>query len=460
MTVKQSRQVENKQFKIEYTKQEDPMKKYVLVGTGVRSSMYLESLAGNFKDAGVIAAVCDTNLTRMKYWVDYLHDNYGLPPLPMYKAAEFDRMIGEIKPDTVIVTTVDRTHHQYICRAMELGCDVISEKPMTVDAVKCQQIIDTVKRTGKHLTVTFNYRYSPRNTKIKELLRSGIVGNVTSVHFEWLLNTSHGADYFRRWHRYKNNSGGLLVHKATHHFDLMNWWLDSEPETVFALGTLGFYGRENAEKRGVTEFYDRSRNSPAADRDPFALHITEKDERLQKLYYDAEHEDGYYRDRSVFSDGINIEDNMVVSVKYLNGTIMSYNLNAHSPWEGYRVCFNGDKGRLEFNIVESSYISGDHADFNQPGMHELDEDRKGMLPEIIFQPHWGKPVTIDYEAVRGGHGGGDLRLLNDIFRGSGDDPLNHAANYLDGAKSILTGIAANISLRTGCAVKVKDLVDF
>ena len=145
------------------------MKKYVLVGTGVRSSMYLESLAGNFKDAGVIAAVCDTNLTRMKYWVDYLHDNYGLPPLPMYKAAEFDRMIGEIKPDTVIVTTVDRTHHQYICSAMELGCDVISEKPMTVDTVKCQQIIDTVKRTGKHLTVTFNYRYSPRNTKIKEL---------------------------------------------------------------------------------------------------------------------------------------------------------------------------------------------------------------------------------------------------------------------------------------------------
>ena len=104
MELKQSRLVGNKQFEIEYTKQEDPMKKYVLVGTGVRSSMYLESLAGNFKDAGVIAAVCDTNLTRMKYWVDYLHDNYGLPPLPMYKAAEFDRMIGEIKPDTVIVT--------------------------------------------------------------------------------------------------------------------------------------------------------------------------------------------------------------------------------------------------------------------------------------------------------------------------------------------------------------------
>ena len=235
------------------------MRKFVLVGTGSRSGMYLEGLAGDFKDAGVIAALCDTNFSRMNFWVELLSQKYGLDKLPTYHASEFDRMISEIKPDTVIVTSIDRTHHKYICRALELGCDVITEKPMTTDAVKCQQIIDTVKRTGKHLTVAFNYRYSPRNTKIKELIKSGLVGNVTSVHFEWLLNTSHGADYFRRWHRDKNNSGGLLVHKSTHHFDLMNWWLDSEPETVYAMGDLKFYGRENAEKRGVTEFYQRAK---------------------------------------------------------------------------------------------------------------------------------------------------------------------------------------------------------
>ena len=436
------------------------MRKFVLVGTGSRSGMYLEALAGDFRDVGTIAALCDTNRSRMNYWVDLLSSKYSLPKLPTYHASEFDRMIEEIKPDVVIVTSIDRTHNQYICRALELGCDVITEKPMTTDAVKCQQIIDTVKRTGKHLTVAFNYRYSPRNTKIKELLKSGLVGNVTSVHFEWLLNTSHGADYFRRWHRDKNNSGGLLVHKSTHHFDLMNWWLDSEPETVFAMGSLRFYGRENAENRGVTEFYDRARYSEIAAKDPFALHVTAEDERLQKLYYDAEHEDGYYRDRSVFNDGINIEDNMVLSVKYRNGAIMSYNLNAHSPWEGYRVCFNGDKGRLEFNIVERSYISGDHADFNQPGMHELDEDRKSLIPEIIFQPHWGKPIAIEYESARGGHGGGDTRLLNDLFRGVTEDPLNHAADFRDGAKSILTGIAANISIKTGQAVDTEGLVKF
>ena len=68
------------------------------------------------------------------------------------------------------------------------------------------------------------------------MLKSGIVGEITSVHFEWLLDTRHGADYFRRWHREKRNSGGLLVHKSTHHFDLMNFWLASYPERVYAEG--------------------------------------------------------------------------------------------------------------------------------------------------------------------------------------------------------------------------------
>ena len=218
-------------------------KKYVLVGTGSRCSMYLDALGKEFKEYGEILALCDSNHVRMNYWRDYMKETYGIGPLPTYHSSEFDRMIQEQKPDKVIVTSMDRTHHLYICRAMELGCDVVTEKPMTVDAEKCQQIIDTKKRTGRDIIVTFNYRYSPRNTRVKELLKDGIAGTITSVTFEWLLDTSHGADYFRRWHRNKNNNGGLLVHKSTHHFDLMNWWLDSAPKTVFAMGDLKFYGK-------------------------------------------------------------------------------------------------------------------------------------------------------------------------------------------------------------------------
>jgi predicted dehydrogenase len=435
-------------------------KKYVLVGTGGRCTMFIDGLIKDFKDCGELVALCDTNQTRMDYWKKYIKDNGGID-VKTYKAADFDKMIEVEKPQCVIVTSMDRTHHKYICRAMELGCDAISEKPMTVDAEKCQQIIDTKNKTGRHLTVTFNYRYSPRNTKVKEIIKSGMVGDITSIHFEWLLDTVHGADYFRRWHRDKRNSGGLMVHKATHHFDLINWWIDSQPEIVFAMGDLKFYGKENAENRGITEFYPRARGSELAKSDPFSLKVDpEKDERLMGLYYNAEHEDGYMRDQSVFSQGISIEDNMGVMVRYANKAVMTYSLNAHSPWEGYRVCFNGTKGRLEFNVVEKSYVSGNHEDFNQPGMRELEGEKKEMVPEIIFQAHWGKPQVIEYEqGDKGGHGGGDIRLLNHVFRGADNDPLGHAAGYVDGAMSILTGIAANKSMATGMPVIVKDLVD-
>jgi hypothetical protein len=251
-----------------------------------------------------------------------------------------------------------------------------------------------------------------------------------------------------------------MVHKATHHFDLVNWWLDSSPQQVFALGDLRFYGRENAETRGVTEFYNRSRGSASATRDPFALKVHETDTRMAGLYFDAEKEDGYYRDQSVFGDGISIEDTMSVMVKYTNKAVMTYTLNAFCPWEGYRICFNGSKGRLEFNVVETSHVkAGTPEDFTMPGMRELGPDKQGLVPMIIFQPLWGKPKVIDVdEGDLSGHGGGDARLLRDILVGATDDPLGHAAGYVDGARSILTGIAANLSMRTGQPVRVRDLV--
>ena len=444
-------------------------KRYVHVGTGQRAWMYFTALAGKHADAGELCAICDTNQHRMDYWNRYLSEKYHFGPVPTYKAADFDRMIAEQKPDTVIVTSIDRTHHKYICRAMELGCDVITEKPMTIDAEKCQQIIDTRKRTGRKVTVAFNYRYAPRNTKVKEIIRSGLVGTITSVHFEWSLSTSHGADYFRRWHRDKLNSGGLLVHKSTHHFDLVNWWLDTQPETVFAMGALRFYGRINAESRGIDYRYYRTRNVPAAAADPFR-YVGPQDPHwkdvFDNIYFGSEGEDNYYRDLNVFGDGISIEDNMGVMVRYKNKAILTYSLNAHSPWEGYKVTFNGTKGRLEVTAVEvSAYKETNKQEYlpvECPGARPLDRERAELVPEILFQPHWGKPWIIDYPEVAADadHGGGDELILRHLFRGVEDDPLGLAADNIDGAKSILVGIAGNESMRTGLPVRIDSLVKF
>ncbi|KAL5340940.1 hypothetical protein BJX70DRAFT_406683 [Aspergillus crustosus] len=423
-------------------------KKYALIGTGGRAIFFYTSIVKDFPQTAKLVAFCDTNQTRLDYANSRL-EALGHSKVPIYLASDFDRMISETKPDEIIVTTIDRTHNIYIVRALELGCNVITEKPMTIDAPRCREIFDAVERTGKQVRVTFNYRYAPHNTKIYELISSGAIGEVNSVHFEWMLNTQHGADYFRRWHRDKRNSGGLLVHKSTHHFDLVNFWLRSRPETVVAMGDLKFYGRENAERRGETKFYNRAYGSENARNDDFALHL-DQNEQLKAMYLDAEHEDAYYRDQSVFSDGISIEDTMGVMVRYRSGAVLTYSLTAYAPWEGFRVMFNGSKGRLEVEVVEQSYV-------NSGGEQALE----GALESksILLRPLSGKPVQIDIPEGTGGHGGGDPELLNDLFGGvkGGGDPYRRAASHVDGALSILTGISANQSIRTGQVVRVDDI---
>ncbi|KAH6684465.1 putative oxidoreductase yteT [Halenospora varia] len=427
------------------------MKRYAMIGLGGRSSFFYTALAKDFIKTSLIVGFCDTNQTRMNVANDHLAKlSYPSAPIPTYKAVDFDKMIAETKPDEVIITTMDRTHDIYIIRALELGCNVITEKPMTIDEVRCKAIIDAVERTGKKVRVTFNYRYAPHNTKVFELLGEGAIGQVNSIHFEWALNTSHGADYFRRWHRDKRNAGGLLVHKSTHHFDLINFWLRSYPVSVVAQGGLMFYGRENAEKRGVTEFYTRAHGSEVAKKDPFALHL-EEHEQLRKMYLEAEHEDAYYRDQSVFGDGISIEDTMGVLVKYASGAILTYSLIAYAPWEGFRAVFNGSKGRLELDVVEMSYV-------NSGG----EQGAEGALEKctVTLRPLFEKPREIEVVGGLGGHGGGDPVLLNDLFgENVGEDRFGRAADHIDGARSILTGIAANKSLRTEGVVWVKDILD-
>ena len=247
-------------------------KRYTQVGVGHRARMYQQAIYETYADSSEMVGLCDVNLGRLKLAQGNSEKATG-KVVPIFEAKDFDRMIDETKPDVVIVTTVDGFHHKYIVRAMELGVDVLTEKPLTVDDEKCQQIIDTQIKTGKKVTVAFNYRYSPVRTQVKELLMSGLIGDILSVDFHWMLNTFHGADYFRRWHSQKKLSGGLMVHKATHHFDLVNWWLSAVPVNVFASGKREFYTPEMIKRFGLNDHHERCHNCPEKGQCAFELDI-------------------------------------------------------------------------------------------------------------------------------------------------------------------------------------------
>ncbi|GAB3903837.1 Gfo/Idh/MocA family oxidoreductase [Kibdelosporangium lantanae] len=425
------------------------MKRYAVVGTGARAELYVRALA---RGAGELVGFADVNATRMAVHNDLVRE-LGNDPVPTYRADEFLTMLDEQRVDVVIVTTVDRYHDTYIVEALDAGREVITEKPMTVDAPSCAKILEAVHRNDGKLTVTFNYRYNPVHEKVRQVLASGEIGRIGSVHFEWLLDVRHGADYFRRWHRDKANSGGLLVHKATHHFDLVNWWLDAAPARVYASGRLFFYGAENGARHGYARDYTRAHDAPTAASDPFAIHLAEHP-WLTKLYLNAEHEDGYQRDQNAFGPGVSIEDDLAVLVHYSTGTHLTYHLTAYSPWEGYRVMFNGSKGRLELEVVENDHVNPGRG----PAVHGTTANPEAGWATLTVHPFWKPPFAVPLDHSREGHGGADARMLQDIFMPD-DDPLGRRADHRDGALSLLTGFAANQSLVTGEPANVADLLD-
>ncbi len=434
-------------------------RRYAIVGTGARAEMYARALAVEHAGTGELVALADVNSARIDAHNRQLVE-WGAAPAVTYPAGEFVSMLDKERVDVAVVATIDRTHDEYIVAALDAGRDVITEKPMTVDAPRCRRILQAARRTGRGVTVTFNYRYNPVHAKVRELLAGGAVGEIGSVHFEWLLDTRHGADYFRRWHRDKANSGGLLVHKATHHFDLVNWWLDAAPVQVYASGRLFFYGPEAGARHGFAREYERAHGAPQAEGDPFALRLADSP-RLRELYLDAEHLDGYHRDQNVFAPGVSIEDDMAVLVRYSTGATMTYHLTAYAPWEGYRIAFNGSRGRLELEVVESDHVAPGSGGLKGASLHGAEAATEHGWVRLQVRPYWQPPVEVEIgDLTREGHGGADALMTAALFDASPQpDPLGRGATERDGAKSLLTGLAANASLDSGQPVRVADLLD-
>lgn len=407
-------------------------RRFALIGTGNRgTTMWGKELLAGWREHVDLVAIVDTNSLRAERARTMIGSN-----APIYE--NIDAMLAEQQVDMVIVCTPDYTHDDIVVRALEAGIDVITEKPMTTAVDKIRRILDAEKRSGRRVDVSFNYRYAPTAARIKELLNAGEIGRVTSVDFHWYLDTKHGADYFRRWHAYTENSGSLFVHKATHHFDLLNWYLDSDPEAVTSFADLQNYGRKGP-FRGP-----RCKLCPHTGECDYYLDL-EADTFLDTLYEDPSEIDGYFRDGCVYREDIDIPDTMVVSLRYKNNVHVSYSLNTFQPIEGHHIAFNGTHGRIELRQYEK-----------QP-WETPDEDTILLVRNF---PKDGEPamerIVVPHSA--GGHYGGDDRMRNMIFKEGIEDKLGQRAGTRAGAMSVLTGIAALSSSRTGKVVKIADLM--
>jgi predicted dehydrogenase len=402
-------------------------KRVAVVGTGVRGvGMYGRGVVRDFGDSAELVGICDSNPGRLRVAQRMIGGRY-----PIFE--QLDRMLARTRPDWLVVTSWDWEHHDHIIAGMRHGADIIVEKPVTIDEQKAQAILDAQKAYGRQVVVTHNYRYAPHRGRLKELLMQGVIGDISTVDFHWNITHAHLTRYMQRWHGHSERGGTLWVHKASHHFDLINWWLDSEPAEVFAFGALETFGR-NGPFRGRN-----CRDCAHTAVCPYYWDIT-RNEELRTLYADNERHDGYIRDNCVFRESIDVHDKHAAVVKYANGALLNYSLTGTGDYEGFWLAFNGTNGRIEGR--EGGRPGGER-------YHEWIVQERGKRPEVVRT-----------EFSEGGHWGGDSVLMNRLFRDpNAPDPLHQAAGTREGVMAVLAGIAARKSVASGAPVQVAGLTE-
>jgi predicted dehydrogenase len=390
------------------------MKYFGLLGCGQRGIVsFIKGLAA-FQRKGKIIAVCDQVPERVQFALTQV-------PNRCRGYVKYNEMLKDPKVETVIVSTRDASHKEHVIQAFRAGKDVFCEKPMTTSVRDADQLIKAQKESGRNLQIGFNLRYHQVCQQIKKCLLRGDIGELISGEIHDLIWVHRGSGYLHRWHGEKKYSGGLQIHKSSHTLDLMNWWVDSEPISVSAIGGRSFF--KPREKHAKYCHICRIRHKCP---ERFQLPLVHYDQLYNNKTFKT---DGYYPDRCSFDKNIDVEDNYHALVKYKNGVNMSYTLEAFMPDVERLFILNGTKARLEASL-----------------------EKRTITIQNIFTR---RKRTIKIKEEKGGHGGADTFMFREMVGLLKDTGIGMSADVTDGRRSIAIGEAINKSIAQGRVIKLK-----
>lgn len=385
---------------------------YILIGTGNRMiEMFLNPIIERFSINNKIEAVLDSNIKRAQYVSDLI-------PYEVKAFDDVNRMFNEVEADVCIIATNDINHEYYINKALEHKMRIMCEKPVVVTRDQCNRLNMLSDEEKRKIIVTFNSRYMPVNKKIKQIIDSNCLGKIYNVQYHYCVDDNHSAEYFRRWHKYKKNSGTLLIHKSVHHFDLVNWWLNAKPVSVIADGCLIKYGRDESKNKQICRKCEKTCQYKLDDK---------KMESLSGLYFNNEEIDGYYRDGCVWEGDIDIYDTMSVNVRYNNGTQMCYSLLLYSSYTGFYLKISGETGQLIVDFDNSKDIN---------------------LIRLLGSTNQEIPIYTELEKK---HNGADEKLQELLF---GNNEMVDLPSVDEGIEAVLIGVATNESIENGKKVNI------
>lgn len=379
-----------------------------LIGCGGRGTGMLKNEMPRLTELAEVVAVADPNTVRLglakeAFGVDRAYVNYK-------------DLLADDGVDAVMVSTPDWTHADIVIDAVKAGKHVYCEKVMATTLADANRMAEAGKGLGTVLYIGHNGRWAGTVQKVYELVQAGEIGRVKHV---WAKRFVEGSKYWHRWHRESRYSGGLLLHKGSHRFDLLNWLAGASPKRVMGMAGLDVYTHQNPPPA------DRCLNCSQTESCLEYLDITKGS--LKAMYLDAEHEDGYIRDQCVFGPQSDVYDNAVVTVEFANGVRGSYTEVHFAP------------------IADSQSEIGLFGDLG------LIVSRGG---EVLLEKKPSKErSTFKIPKEQGGHGGSDFKVLRDFFVCIRDSkkPLSGVE---EGWDSTIAGLAANLSIKEGAAVEI------
>lgn len=417
----------------------------VIVGAGGRGRLVYARYAKMFPDEMKVVGVAEFNEQRRIL----MAQEHELPVNRLFASAE-DLFEQDKMADMAFICTQDRDHVRHARMAMEKGYDILLEKPVSADIVECKELLELAGRLGRSVTVCHVLRYAPFYQKIKEIIASGRLGQVISISASENVGYWHQSHSYVRgnWRR-SDETSPMILAKCCHDMDILVWLSESRCKKISSLGERAYFNREHAPE-GAPEHC--MKGCPVKDSCPYdaeKIYLTDEEtgfdqigegwmqsvivpaptrEKLEKALYDGPY------GRCVFRCDNNVVDHQTVHGQMENGISISFSLCAFS-----RHCYR------------TIHVMGTLGEL----VGELDT-------EVLEYRPFGKSVEkirLEVEETISGHGGGDYRMLQDMFgaRREGKETITDLAKSME---SHFMALAAEQSrLDGGRMIDVKEFVE-
>lgn len=399
--------------------------KVAIIGAGQRGMLY----ASYMYDKGVeIAAIVEPLDERR----NLACSKFGIAAEAAFSKLEDFTALGKIC-DACVVATMDRDHYAHALALLDLGYDILLEKPISPSSDECIAIMDKAHEMNCEVLVCHVLRYTNFFSEIKRIASSGDLGKIVTIEYAEYMGNFHMAhSYVRGKWACEDESSPIILQKSCHDMDILVWLTDSRAEKVSSFGSLTYFTEANAPE-GSTAY---CKDCPAADSCRFAaekvylpmvgewrsVDVTDKN-TIESMR--AAIQDGPYG-RCVFRCDNDVCDHQVTLVEFNNGVTASFQMSAFSDKIHRRIKVMCEHGSIEGDDSEN-YIT---------------VTRYGSYSEVPTEPE-----IIELPAYIGRHGGGDYGIVEEFLRIIGKR-LKHSdldiCDTYDGISSIEKSIESHL----------------